>query len=140
MTRSVRLLAAAVILLGGCGGGEPAGAPGSTTGGSTGGSGSGPNGTASAPSPSGAPQPAPKRLTPKDDGGQFTMQMGTTSTLRVDDPAATDPAVVGVSVLVVPVLNVAASGVREWELRAVAPGTTRLTSRQPAYTLTITVP
>ena len=31
MTRSVRLLAAAVILLGGCGGGEPAGAPGTTT-------------------------------------------------------------------------------------------------------------
>jgi len=139
MTRSVRLLAAAVILLGGCGGGEPAGAPGTTTGASTVG-GSGPHATASAPSPSGAPQPAPKRLTPKDDGGQFTMQMGTTSTLRVDDPAATDPAVVGVSVLVVPVLNVAASGVREWELRAVAPGTTRLTSRQPAYTLTITVP
>ena len=27
MTRSVRLLAAAVILLGGCGSGEPAGAP-----------------------------------------------------------------------------------------------------------------
>jgi len=81
----------------------------------------------------------PKRLTPEDDGGRFTMVAGTTSALRVDDPAAPDPTVVGESVLVVPVLNVTDSGVREWELRAVAPGTTTVTGRDPDYTLTITV-
>jgi hypothetical protein len=53
--------------------------------------------------------------------------------------AAPDPTVVGESVLVVPVLNVTDSGVREWELRAVAPGTTTVTGRDPDYTLTITV-
>src|SRR6478609_1128861 len=137
MTRSVRLLAAAVILLGGCGSGEPAGAPGTTTGGTVGGGGTGT--TASTPSPSGTAEPVPKRLTPEDDGGRFTMVAGTTSALRVDDPAAPDPTVVGESVLVVPVLNVTDSGVREWELRAVTPGTTTVTGRDPDYTLTITV-
>ena len=138
MTRSVRLLAAAVILLGGCGGGEPAGAPGTTAGGTAGG-GAGTRTTASAPSPSGAAEPVPRRLTPEDDGGRFTMPDGTTTTLRVADPAAPDPTVVGESVLVVPVLNVTDSGAREWELRAVAPGTTTITGRDPDYTLTITV-
>ena len=46
---------------------------------------------------------------------------------------------VGESVLVVPVLNVTDSGVREWEVRAVAPGTTTVTGRDPDYTPTITV-
>ena len=81
----------------------------------------------------------PKRLTPEDDGGRFTMADGTTTTLRVADPAAPDPTAVGESVLVVPVLNVTDSGVREWELRAVAPGTTTITGRDPDYTLSITV-
>ena len=81
----------------------------------------------------------PKRLTPEDDGGRFTMADGTTTTLRVADPAAPDPTAVGESVLVVPVLNVADSGVREWELRAVAPGTTTITGRDPDYTLSINV-
>lgn len=138
MTRSVVLLAAAVILLGGCGGGEPPGAPGTTTGGTAGSGGT--RTTASGPVPSGTAEPVPRRLTPEDDGGRFTMAAGTTTTLRVDDPAAPDPRVVGESVLVVPVLNVTDSGVREWELRAVAPGTTTVTGRDPDYTLTIAVP
>ena len=138
MTRSVRLRAAAVILLGGCGSGEPAGAP-TTAGGSTGGGGS-THSTASAPSPSRTAEPVPTRLTPEDDGGLFTMPDGTTTTLRVTDPTAPDPTVVGASVLVVPVLNVTDSGVREWEPRAVAPGTTTVTGHDPDYTLTITVP
>jgi len=135
VTRSVRLLAAAVILLGGCGSGEPADAPTTTAGG-----GGSTHSTATSPSPSGTAEPVPKRLTPEDDGGLFTMPVGTTTTLRVADPAAPDPTVVGESVLVVPVLNVTDSGVREWELRAVAPGTTTVTGHDPDYTLTLTVP
>jgi hypothetical protein len=139
VTRSVRLLAAAIILLGGCGGGEPAGAPGTTAGGTTTSGTAGTRTTASTPGPSGAVEPVPKRLTPEDDGGRFTMPAGTTTTLRVADPAVPDPTVVGESVLVVPMLNVTDSGVREWELRGVAPGTTTITGRDPDYTLTITV-
>ena len=57
----------------------------------------------------------------------------------MQDPTAGDPVVDGASVLVVPVVNVTDSGVREWELRAVAPGTTTLTGSDPDYRLTVTV-
>ena len=41
--------------------------------------------------------------------------------------------------LVVPLVNVTDSGVREWELRAVAPGTSTVTGTDPDYRLTLVV-
>ena len=68
------------------------------------------------------------------------MRVGDTAELVVADPDAPDPIVDGVSVLVIPVVNVQASGRREWELRAVAPGRTmmRAGGSQP-YAITLDV-
>lgn len=146
MTRSVRLLVAALLLLGGCGRGEPSAPDGS------GGQGAPPRATASAPgttasAPSGTATasatpvttPAPRLLTPADNSGRFTLALGSTTTLRVQDPTAEDPVVDGSAVIVVPVVNVASTSVREWEVRAVASGTSTVTGRDPDYTVTITV-
>jgi hypothetical protein len=70
--------------------------------------------------------PVPRTLTPANDKGVFTMKVGQTAGLVVSDPSAPDPEVDGRSVEVVEVVNVTASGRREWELRAVAPGRTTL--------------
>lgn len=82
----------------------------------------------------------PRVVTPADDGARFTMPVGATSTLRVQDPSAPDPVATGTSVLVVPVVNVTDSGVREFELRAVSPGTTTVSGSGPDYTVTLVVP
>ena len=68
------------------------------------------------------------------------MRVGDTAELAVADPDAPDPIVAGVSVLVIPVVNVQASGRREWELRAVVPGRTtmRAGGSQP-YAITLDV-
>ena len=136
MTVPARLLVVALLLVGGCGGGEPSG-PG--TPGGTGGTASA--GVPSTPTASGTVTavPVPRTVTPADDGRAFTMPNGTTTALRVQDPTAGDPVVDGASVLVVPVVNVTDSGVREWELRAVTPGTTTLTGSDPDYRLTVIV-
>ena len=52
------------------------------------------------------------------------MAVGQTAGLVVPDPLAPDPAVEGDAVEVVDIVNVDASGQREWELRAVRPGRT----------------
>ena len=70
--------------------------------------------------------PIPRTITPADDGRTFTMAVGQTAGLVVPDPDAPEPIVEGESVEVVAVVNVAASGRREWELRAVAAGRTTL--------------
>lgn len=54
----------------------------------------------------------------------YAMTVGQTTTLRISDPDAPEPDVVGEAVLLIAVINVAESGVREWEVRAVEPGTT----------------
>lgn len=138
MTATGRLLATALILvLGGCGSGEPSasGGPGVPRG-----SGAG-SGTASTPTsqgPDAGASPAPRTVTPADDGARFTMAVGSTTTLRVQ-PTAADPVVSGEAVLLVPVVNVTDSGVREWELRAVAAGTSTVTGVDPGYVITIAV-
>jgi hypothetical protein len=89
---------------------------------------------------SGEGKPAPRRLTPKDDGGVFTMRVGQTAGLVVPDPNAPDPEVEGGSVEVVAVVNVDGSGRREWELRAVAVGRTTLRAGGThGYALTLDV-
>jgi predicted secreted protein len=84
-------------------------------------------------------RPVPRTVTPADDGARFTMPEGTTTTLRVQDPSAPDPVVEGAALLLVPVVNVTDSGAREWELRAVAPGTSSVTGHDPDYAFVVTV-
>lgn len=85
--------------------------------------------------------PAPRTLTPKHDGGVFTIQLGKNAGLVVPDPSAPDPGVDGDSIQVIEVSNIDASGRREWELRAVKPGRTilRAAGKYP-YTITLVVP
>jgi predicted secreted protein len=129
MTVPSRLLVAALLLVGGCGGGEPSGATGTA---------SGPSATRSSPGTS-TTRPAPRTVTPADDGARFTMAEGATTTLRVQDQSAPDPVVEGAAVLLVPIVNITDSGAREWELRAVAPGTSTVTGRDPDYSFVVTV-
>jgi hypothetical protein len=115
----------AAALLGGCGGGLM------------------PNGSGTAPDQIAMqpdPVPVPRTLTPDNDGGTFTMTVGRTAALIVRDPHAPDPDVDGTSVKVVDMVNIAASGRREWELRAMSPGRTviRVGGDRP-FTITILV-
>ena len=86
-----------------------------------------------------SPSPAPRRLTPEADGSHYSMATGSTTALVVREPGADEPEVDGASVILIPVVNVTGSGVREWEVRAVEPGTSVITSTTPAYTITLTV-
>jgi len=124
--------------LAGCGGwGEepPDGGP------SAGPSFSGGSGPTGEPPTTPAPgTPVPLTVTPADDGRVFTMRAGQTAELVVADPDAPDPGVEGTSVLVVPVVNVQASGRREWELRAIAPGRTTIRAGgTQSYAITLVV-
>ena len=88
-----------------------------------------PSGGPPVPDPSAsesAPAPAPRFIGPSDDGSTFVLTVGQTTALRTTDPEAADPELEGTSVLVIPVLNVAAGTGREWEVRAVEPGTSTL--------------
>jgi hypothetical protein len=96
------------------------------------------SGTASA-TPTTALPPAPRRLTPEADGSHYSMTLGSTTAVVVRGQDVDEPQVDGTSVILVPVLNVTDSGVREWEVRAVEVGTSRVTSGTPAYTITLTV-
>ena len=112
-------------LVAGCGGGLP-----STR------SGTAPDVTAMQPEP----VPAPRTLTPKNDRGVFTIEMGRSVGLIVPDPHAPDPEVEGQSIRVIEVVNVDASGRREWELRAIKPGRTILRAQGThPYTITLDV-
>ena len=84
--------------------------------------------------------PVPDPLTPGDDGATFTMRLGETTSLILDDPTAEDPLVEGTSVEVIGMDNIQASGRREFELRAREPGRTILRGSPPLpYTITIDV-
>ena len=86
------------------------------------------------------PSPAPRTLTPSNDGGVYTMKIGQSVGLIVPDPSAPDPEVQGRSVEVIEVVNVDASGRREWELRGVAAGRTTLRAAgSRPYTITLDV-
>ncbi len=124
-----RLLPALVFtgLMAGCGGGLAAG------------TGAGPEPSIRVSSQSES-TPVPRTLTPANTGGVFTMKVGQTAGLIVPDPNAPDPDVQGRSVEVVDVVNVDASGRREWELRAVASGRTTLRAGgSRPYTITLDV-
>lgn len=135
MLRHLHKIALAAVLLAGCAtGGEPVTDP----------SGGPQQPTTSTEvtmeEPTAETMPAPRRLTPEDDGSTFTMTVGQVSALLVRDPRAPDPTVAGDAVEVAPVDNVTASGVREFELRALRPGRTVLSSTQdPPYTITLEV-
>jgi len=84
--------------------------------------------------------PAPRTLTAADDGGHFTLAVGATSAIVLSDPAAPEPVVRGTSVALVPVVNVADSGQREWEVRGVSTGVSTVTGGVFATSVTLTVP
>ena len=68
------------------------------------------------------------------------MKIGQSVGLIVPDPNAPSPEVQGRSVEVVEVVNIDASGRREWELRAVASGRTTLRAGgSRPYTITLDV-
>jgi hypothetical protein len=68
------------------------------------------------------------------------MAVGQTAQLVVQDPHATEPVVEGDSVEVVALVNVTASGRREWELRGLAPGRTTLVGDgSQRYVITVDV-
>ena len=123
-----------LTLVVGCGAGE------SSPGGSQTGSGAatGPGSTASG-MPSASPSPVPRRLTPAADGSHYSMTVGSTAALVVQGQGVDQPEVDGTSVMLIQVVNVTDSGAREWEVRAVEPGTSTITSTTPPYTITLTV-
>ncbi|MFI6145097.1 hypothetical protein [Streptomyces sp. NPDC051109] len=133
---------AALALFTGCGGGEvrpPAKGVhephGTGDGGATGGTGA---------TAAGAATPAQGRvLTGADDGFAGRLAVGQTARLRLPLPeGGPEPAARGDAVLLIRISDVTGSGHREWELRAVHPGTTRITVPRPAAspaTLTLTV-
>ena len=105
------------------------------------------------PSPSGGPPvpdpsashspaiPAPKFIGAADARATFELTVGQTTTLRSTDPGAPEPELEGTSVLVIPVINVDASAGREWEVRAVEPGTSTLRGAEAGkeWEITLTV-
>lgn len=91
------------------------------------------------PTTTGLPE-APRRVTPDDSGSTFALRLGATTSFVLRDPDAPEPQAEGASVLVIPMVNIQDSGVREWELRAVAPGTTTIRGAGAAYEITFVVP
>ncbi|MGU3644581.1 hypothetical protein ACLBXX_06390 [Microbacterium sp. C23T] len=99
----------------------------------------GPESAPAEPSPS-ATAPAPRFIGPADDGRTFAMTVGQTTTLRITDAEAPEPEAVGTAVLLIPVTNVTAAGAREWEVRAVEPGTAVVRSTgEPSWEISLTV-
>lgn len=123
------LALALAALLAGCASAGPSPGPGT------------PPTDSASPSPSESAEPVPRFIGPADDGSTFAMTVGSTTTLRATDAAASDPVLEGRSVLVIPTVNVAPSAGREWEVRAVEPGvsTIRGTDGDAAWTITLSV-
>lgn len=65
---------------------------------------------------------AGRTLTGMDDGATVTLHVGEQVSLLQADPTSPDPTVTGDSIELVEMVNVTASGRREWEVRAVAEG------------------
>ncbi|MFE5536774.1 hypothetical protein [Streptomyces sp. NPDC056492] len=146
--RRLVCLAALALAFTGCGGGE-VGAP-QKSGHDSGGPGDPEGGTdataaGTSATAAGTPPPAQGRvLTGADDGFAGRLTVGQTARLRLPLPeGGAEPAAEGDAVLLIPVGNVTGTGHREWELRAVHPGTTRVTVPRPGAaspaTLTLTV-
>ncbi|MGE7387962.1 hypothetical protein ACQKM2_21050 [Streptomyces sp. NPDC004126] len=124
MTAVDRRLAclAALALFTGCGSGAPGAARTRTP------------VTGTGPTP-GTPVPARGRvLGPADDGFTGRLAVGETALLRLPAREEREPVLTGGSVLLIPVENLARSGHREWEIRAVRPGTSRISVPRPERT------
>ena len=91
------------------------------------------------PTASVTPAPVPRFIGAADDGASFTMTVDQTTTLRVTDVEASDPILDGESVIVIPVVNVAPGDGRQWEVRAVAPGTSTIRGVDAGLDWTITL-
>lgn len=116
---------AVVLLLTGCSSGAP-GRPPSTSGGM--------------PSASGPVSLPAGALTPEDDGAEVALPVGGTARLRVPGGTSGEPSVTGTAVELVELRNAAATGQREWEVRAVTPGTGLVHGAEPErWTLTFRV-
>ena len=91
--------------------------------------------------PPGGGQPAaPSILSPADDGASYAMAIDTVVDLVVPGVSVPDLVVEGTSVEVVDTMNIDDSGQRQWELRAVAGGTTVIRGGGAVpFTLTLTV-
>ncbi|MFD8793734.1 hypothetical protein [Streptomyces vinaceus] len=133
--RRLVCLAALALAFTGCGGGEARPPQKGTHASGAGGSG----GTG------GTPPPAQGRvLTGADDGFAGRLSVGQTARLRLPLPeGGQEPTAEGDAVLLIRISNVTGTGHREWELRAVHPGTTRISIPRPSTptpsTLTLTV-
>lgn len=66
-------------------------------------------------------------VTRADAGRTLAMRVGETRTLWVADPDTPDPAVEGNALELVAMIAIQASGDRSWEVRAVRPGSGRIT-------------
>lgn len=83
---------------------------------------------------------AGRLFTPADDGVNAWLAVGDTARLIVPDPSASDPDVEGEAIELVEVINIAASGRREWEIHARRPGMAVIRSHQtPRYAIGIEV-
>lgn len=121
-----RLLA--LVLLGvltGCSGGEPSPSPDETA-------------PETPPATTGSPTPMPRYVRPRDDGAVFTLPVGGTSTLRILRESG-EPVATGTAVILFPVVNVTGSGARDWEIRAVEPGTSTVSGTDPRFAFTVQV-
>lgn len=120
---------ALVVLLTGCASSGPAAQTGGTV---------SPHPT---PSPASSAAPAPRFIGPSDGGRMYSMTVGQTTTLRISDPDAAEPEAEGTAVLLIAVANVTGSGAREWEVRAVEPGTSTIVSdhHDPSWEITLVV-
>jgi hypothetical protein len=84
--------------------------------------------------------PAPSILSPADDGATYALAPGAAVDLVVAGTAVPDLEVEGTSIEVVDTMNIDDSGQRQWELRAVAEGTTVLRGGGAVpFTLTLSV-
>lgn len=72
---------------------------------------------------------------------QIRLRVGETATLLQDDHRAPDPTVTGDAIELVEMVNVTASGTRQWEIRGVTPGEAVIHAEDPpeAFVVTVTV-
>ncbi|GHE33147.1 hypothetical protein [Streptomyces vinaceus] len=150
--RRLVCLAALALAFTGCGGGgarppqkgtHASGAGGTGDTGDTGGTGD-PEGGTRATAAATQPPAQGRVLTGADDGFAGRLTVGQTARLRLPLPeGGPEPTAEGDAVLLIRVSNVTGTGHREWELRAVHPGTTRIriprTPTAAPATLTLTV-
>ena len=78
--------------------------------------------------------------TPSDSGAVIALRVGANVLVVVPDPLTPDLTVEGTAVGLVAVVNIDASGYREWEVRGLAPGRSVVRGTRPVpFTLTFDV-